>query len=896
MVPMTTQNEDSEKGQNGANLDIDMQAKTLGSENKHVESDEESEEDFDFDFNIGSQIEYAEDEDEEEDDGLEISWANPVAHAGDRERQKSTTAQKQQHLPQSHPKISQIIQKSEQKTAQESAAAEEVVLANENAKQKKVKSKRTRTHIELVHRMDLLCQLARALRLNKACDSQMLWGLAHTVMPEPFRVMESEKRAKVYVGWFSETFSVDETCRNSELATPDRLARVLQEHLGSRLELLQIFIILARSVGIPCRLVTNLHPKGRLVVSKSRSKSSKVSSDDNEIVEVNKPKSKRQPSRDNEYWAEILIRPPTIANKESSIVAVRSGKTPRSTGKGPKGKGAAPIKIKDDDEDDDDDADADDDDADDDDADDNDNDNDNDDRREVRDDENLDSEFVDLKKNVNSDEVEDGTPFWISIFPLERSVGIKGNLEAQNCYIVGISSGNFAMDVTRRYSKRWSATSKYRHNEKDGWWQFCVLLGLQEQGRQWLQQNGSKLSRRQKKAFSIARSPMVVSREEQELMTQARCEGMPTNLDGFRRHSTYVLLKHLRRYEAIKPGVKPAGYFKGTEVHLREHIAELKSKTGWRRETRVIRSDELKSPYKLVDPIRRNGTITSTNAADNTSTQPLSDVVEPAELDIVAKSLNDTLENAQQQGEVICSPDNGQEQQTKDDDGSSSEVEDNETGKISLYGYWQTDAYEPPEVGPNGEIPKNKYGNVEMWSPAHCPRGAEHVRVDLAAQAAKSIGIDYAPAMVGFEHRDFRMLPKIEGVIVASAHAQTVRDAAEALQLERLEKARRKRTERVLKYWEMLFKAVLVKAQLSQRYNNQNSEAAQEDHSVGDGTCDGESQKLTNDAPVRLRSSELCKHEFREQKRVKNSLDVAGFQGTSLVCIHCNVRKQEEEI
>ena len=44
-----------------------------------------------------------------------------------------------------------------------------------------------------------------------------------------------------------------------------------------------------------------------------------------------------------------------------------------------------------------------------------------------------------------------------------------------------------------------------------------------------------------------------------------------------------------------------------------------------------------------------------------------------------------------------------------------------------LYGRWQTEKWDPGEADEAGNVPTNGYGNVELWTMAHLPRGCVHV-------------------------------------------------------------------------------------------------------------------------------------------------------------------------
>ena len=96
--------------------------------------------------------------------------------------------------------------------------------------------------------------------------------------------------------------------------------------------------------------------------------------------------------------------------------------------------------------------------------------------------------------------------------------------------------------------------------------------------------------------------------------------------------------------------------------------------------------------------------------------------------------------------------------------------------KIELFGKWQTEIYVPPPVV-DGKIPKNEFGNVELFQEFMLPAGAAHVDIPGGANVARKLGIDYALAMVGWEFHGIACHPVFKGVVVAAENEQTLLDA-----------------------------------------------------------------------------------------------------------------------
>ena len=82
---------------------------------------------------------------------------------------------------------------------------------------------------------------------------------------------------------------------------------------------------------------------------------------------------------------------------------------------------------------------------------------------------------------------------------------------------------------------------------------------------------------------------------------------------------------------------------------------------------------------------------------------------------------------------------------------------------IELFGEWQTEAYTPPAAA-NGIVPKNERGNVEAPPFAKClPAGTTHIDEPRVFAACRRLGVDFAPALVGFEPEPARHAAKDRG-------------------------------------------------------------------------------------------------------------------------------------
>jgi xeroderma pigmentosum group C-complementing protein len=227
------------------------------------------------------------------------------------------------------------------------------------------------------------------------------------------------------------------------------------------------------------------------------------------------------------------------------------------------------------------------------------------------------------------------------------------------------------------------------------------------------------------------------------------------SLQWYKQSAEFVLEQHLRREEALRPGSEPVKIFvagKGDKakeypVYLREDVAVCKTVESWHKEGRAIMEGE--QPMKQV-PVRA---VT---------------LIRKREMEEVLRDTGEKL-------------------------------------KQGLYAEDQTDWIIPPPLE-NGVIPKNAYGNMDVYVPTMVPKGAVHLPLKGSAKLCKRLQIDFAEACTGFEFGKQRAVPVLTGVVVAKENEAIVRDAWRTEQAEKKRKEDTKRTTLALQWWrKMLF-------------------------------------------------------------------------------------------
>ncbi|KAA8901780.1 Rad4 transglutaminase-like domain-containing protein [Sphaerosporella brunnea] len=299
--------------------------------------------------------------------------------------------------------------------------------------------------------------------------------------------------------------------------------------------------------------------------------------------------------------------------------------------------------------------------------------------------------------------------------------------------------------------------------------------------------DGSIVSTRVVDWFSKALRPYLKPREkwteaeqleDQELSKASASHVAPneekksrdiTSVSGYKNHPEYILERHLKRDEAIAPRkshVKTLTTGKGDKkveekVFLREDVVVCKAVENWYREGRTIREGE--QPLKLVK--RRAVTLARKRE----------------------------IEEKQREGE---------------------------TAMQGLYSLAQTELYIPPPIV-DGVIPTNAFGNIDVYVPSMVPQGAIHLPLRGAAKVARKLGVSYAEAVTGFEFRQQRAVPYVDGIVVAAENGDMIRDAWREAEEERKRKEDGKREAEALARW----RRFLLKARVLKRLRQEWGEA-----------------------------------------------------------------------
>ncbi|OTA83665.1 hypothetical protein M434DRAFT_400640 [Hypoxylon sp. CO27-5] len=259
-------------------------------------------------------------------------------------------------------------------------------------------------------------------------------------------------------------------------------------------------------------------------------------------------------------------------------------------------------------------------------------------------------------------------------------------------------------------------------------------------------------------------------------------EGEET-LQYYKTSKEYVLQRHLKREEALLPDAVPVKVFrnkgKGSkveeeDVYLRKDVVAVKSAETWHKQGRA--------PIEGVKPLKH-----APYRAATTNRRR-----EIAEAEAAT-------------GQKVMQP---------------------------LYSFEQTDWIIPPPIQ-NGVIPKNEYGNIDMFVEHMCPEGAVHVPYRGVVRVCKRLQIDYAEAVVGFEFGHRMAVPVIQGVVIAEENYDRVMEELEKHEAERARKENEKRRKEVMTMWRKFLMGLRIADRFKQDYGHLDKSVEVFGHALG---------------------------------------------------------------
>ena len=355
---------------------------------------------------------------------------------------------------------------------------------------------------------------------------------------------------------------------------------------------------------------------------------------------------------------------------------------------------------------------------------------------------------------------------WVPIDPLStKTIGKPAKLEPPSSdpennmsYVFAFEDDGSARDVTRRYVKAFNAKTRKARVEST------------PEGVRWL-----------KRALRMFRRPHILDRDQLEDTEFARKEAqepLPDNVQDFKDHPYYVLERHLKRSEVIYPKRESGKVISGRAGH-----AKASEPIYRRSDVHVVRSAD--SWYRSGRAIKVGASI-------------VVDAVYVLRLD--------------KPGEQALKRVAAGRKQRKNDESDQTDSNDEGMG-TALYAIHQTIVYEPPPVV-NERVPKNVYGNLDIYTPSMVPPGGAHVVHPECARAARLLGVDYADAVTGFAFKGRHGTAIINGGVIAKEHVNAVLEIISGFAHDRDQEEKALRSHQVLSTWRRFLSALKIKERI----------------------------------------------------------------------------------
>ncbi|XKL66853.1 hypothetical protein PGB90_010273 [Kerria lacca] len=138
---------------------------------------------------------------------------------------------------------------------------------------------------------------------------------------------------------------------------------------------------------------------------------------------------------------------------------------------------------------------------------------------------------------------------------------------------------------------------------------------------------------------------------------------------------------------------------------------------------------------------------------------------------------------------------------------------------LELFGLWQVEDYVPPKAE-NGKVPRNAFGNVELFKPSMLPKGTVYLQLPGLQKIANKLSIDCAQAIVGFEYStNGWSYPVKDGFVVCEEFKDILLDAYNQEIEEAEKKEKQKREDRIYTNWKRLIKGLFIREKLKRKYN-----------------------------------------------------------------------------
>ena len=396
---------------------------------------------------------------------------------------------------------------------------------------------------------------------------------------------------------------------------------------------------------------------------------------------------------------------------------------------------------------------------------------------------------------------EDGTtnPRWVCAAPTTRGSCdapeiIFGNRKRTTTadasssmpYVVAFYHDLGARDVTRKYALAFSQALHHRTPDWK-WWEKITTFAERVRRDAVARDCAPEMRTLMERADAA---------ETFEMDARSSRERVPSTMTEIKNHPLWVVERFLTRSQCVHPRHPVKGLIAGEPVFPRSCVKELKSAERWKSECRRRVMDA-----SLGAPVR-----TIHSRASQARVRGLARARE-GWLMTQAEGSKERLESEEWRSTMLARDDCPEDPQSV-------------PGDIALYGEWQTEPWTPP-AAVGGLVPKNDHGNVDLYGNALPPPGTVHVNLPRVSKTAKSMQIDYAPALVGFEYKaGGKTLPVFNGVVVCEEFKDALLRKHEEIEEARRLALEAKAFRDACLRWRLLLGAIWTRARLREEFQD----------------------------------------------------------------------------
>jgi len=152
--------------------------------------------------------------------------------------------------------------------------------------------------------------------------------------------------------------------------------------------------------------------------------------------------------------------------------------------------------------------------------------------------------------------------------------------------------------------------------------------------------------------------------------------------------------------------------------------------------------------------------------------------------------------------------------------------DDPDAKKSGLFGEWQTVPFEPA-IAENGKVPRNAFGNVDLYQECMLPIGCVWIRdleAKLFSKVCRQLDVDCAKACTGFDGK--KGYPVIDGYIICQEFEDAVKMAYDEIKEIEYQKNREKIRARAKKNWRHLVHVYFIQKKVRKLYGDKGCDPA----------------------------------------------------------------------